>query len=287
MDKVLIADVAKKYTEYDLIRSNTDLPEFPNFRTELLLTFLRLSPSSVGHSELFSLVTSLAQLGLDTHDLIPETNANDGRKEVYSRQLKVLAGDYFSSRFYQLLSQAGHIEVTNHLAAAICEVNRLKMNLYTLMRQWKVTADEYIQFSVHIRSQLYLTFTRLLEGVYSKKWPDILLGFTRCEIIYDEIRNLDANRGLNKGWAFWHILHNGTKEERKQLQSGDADPGKVRNLLLKYNVKAQLLQMLDVQFRQLSDKIRQFDSDKLAYELYRIGEPFLRYLSAPRAMEEG
>ncbi len=199
----------------------------------------------------------------------------------------MLAGDYFSSRFYQLLSQAGHIEVTNHLAAAICEVNRLKMTLYTLMRQWKVTADEYIQFTVHIRSQLYLTFTRLLEGVYSKKWPDILLGFTRCEIIYDEIRNLDANRGLNKGWAFWHILHNGTKEERKQLQSGDADPGKLRNLLLKYNVKAQLLQMLDVQFRQLTDKIRQFDSDKLANELYRIGEPFLRYLSAPRAMEEG
>ncbi len=61
MDKVLIADVAKKYTEYDLIRSNTDLPEFPNFRTELLFAFLRLSPSSVGHSELFSLVTSLAQ----------------------------------------------------------------------------------------------------------------------------------------------------------------------------------------------------------------------------------
>ncbi|MDF2718815.1 MAG: hypothetical protein K0R28_5740, partial [Paenibacillus sp.] len=46
------------------------------------------------------------------------------------------------------------------------------------------------------------------------------------------------------------------------------------------------LQMLEYQFKLLSDKIRQFDSDKLVSELNRIGDPFARALTATRALEE-
>ena len=62
-------------------------------------------------SELFTLATSLVQLGLDTHDLVTASNDVKEKKAARSRQLKVLAGDYFSARFYHLLAQAGQIDM--------------------------------------------------------------------------------------------------------------------------------------------------------------------------------
>ncbi|MFK7695686.1 heptaprenyl diphosphate synthase component 1 [Paenibacillus sp. HJGM_3] len=288
MDTYSIEDTAKKYTQYDMIQANTELPAFPNMRTELLYTMLNKSSSFIRESELFALVTSLAQLGLDTHELIPVTNDRKEKKEARARQLKVLAGDYFSSRFYHLLSQAGQVEMIRQLSSAICEVNRLKMNLYAKMRQLKLTAEEYLHQSVTIRSQLYASFSKQMDGVVHHNWPDLLSSFASCEFILEEIKKLESGSGFRLSWAFWHIMQSGTKEEKRQLQQQDeADQSKWRPLLLKYNVKVLLLQMLESQFKHVSEKIRQLDSDKLMQDLYRIGEPFTRYLTAPKALEEG
>lgn len=287
MDNISIADAAKQYTEYDMIQDNTDLPDFPHLRSQLLLTFLQKSTLGADHSELYSLVTSLAQLGLDTHDLVAETNEKKGKKDARARQLKILAGDYFSSRFYQLLSQAGQVEMTRQIATAICEVNRIKMNLYTRVRALKMTAEEYLQLTTGIKMQLFLSFSRLLDGSGVRNWPEMLQSYTRCEVLLEEISRLETNRNLRASWGFWHVLQFGTKEEKKQLQHEDGDPGKLRTLFMKYNIKAQLHQMLETQFKLLTDKIRLLEPDKFAQDVYALGEPFLRHLAAPRALEEG
>ena len=126
MNSYRIPEIAKQYTEYDMIQTHTDLPDFPEFRTRLLFAFLNGNNKLSSSSELFTLATSLVQLGLDTHDLVTVSNDVKEKKAARSRQLKVLAGDYFSSRFYQSLAQAGQIEMIKQLSNAICEVNRLK-----------------------------------------------------------------------------------------------------------------------------------------------------------------
>ncbi|MDF2815682.1 MAG: heptaprenyl diphosphate synthase component I-like protein [Paenibacillus sp.] len=288
MDNYSLEDTAKKYTQYDMIQTNTDLPQFPNLRSELLFTVLKKGSSTVEQGELYALVASLAQLGLDTHEMIPATNDRKEKKEARARQLKVLAGDYFSSRFYYLLSQAGQVDMVRQMSEAICDVNRIKMNLYNKMLQWKVTAEDYLHLSVHIKSQLYTSFSRQLEGGLSRSWPELLQGYTKCEILLDEIKRVDHVGSFRSSWAFWHIMQSGTKEEKRQLQQQDEpDHTKLRTLILKYNVKAQLLQMLESQYKLVSDKIRALESDKLIQDLYRLGEPFTRYLTAPRAIEEG
>ncbi|MDF2669069.1 MAG: heptaprenyl diphosphate synthase component I-like protein [Paenibacillus sp.] len=288
MDNYTLEDSAKKYTQYDMIQSNTDLPQFPNMRSEMLFAVLKKGSSSAGNGELYALVAALAQLGLDTHEMIPATNDRKEKKEARARQLKVLAGDYFSSRFYNLLSQAGQVEMVRQMSDAICDVNRIKMNLYTKMLQWKVSAEDYLHLSVHIKSQLYASFSRQLEGGLSRSWPELLQGYTKCELLLEEIKRVDHVGSFRLSWAFWHIMQSGTKEEKRQLQQQEEpDHTKLRTLILKYNVKAQLLQMLESQFKLVSDKIRSLESDKLILELFRIGEPFTRYLTAPKAIEEG
>ena len=69
MNSYRIPEIAKQYTEYDMIQIHTDLPDFPEFRTRLLFAFLNGNSKLSSSSELYTLATSLVQLGLDTHDI--------------------------------------------------------------------------------------------------------------------------------------------------------------------------------------------------------------------------
>jgi len=281
-----IPEMAKQYTDYDMIRNHTELPEFPMTRIRLLLAFLDHPGLHDEKNELYALVTSLVQLGIDTHELVSETNDETEKKSVRSRQLKVLAGDYFSSRFYHLLSGAGQIEMIQQLSSAICEVNRLKMTFYTLMKQFRMSAEDYLDHMVRIKSQLFLGFGRLMEGVKSKLWPDLLRGITRCEVLMNEIARTKDMESFRDSWGYWHIMENGSKEERRQLELADKDESKFRPMLLKYNIKSQLIRMLEDQWNHLNRLFSELDSDKLVQELYHIGEPFLNLIAHPKAIEE-
>ncbi|SCW27932.1 heptaprenyl diphosphate synthase [Paenibacillus tianmuensis] len=286
MNTYRIPEMAKKYTEHDMIQKHTDLPLFPEFRTRLLYAFLNKHSTLAGHSELYTLVTSLVQLGLDTHDMVSVTNDAKEQKSARSRQLKVLAGDYFSSRFYYLLSHSGQIDLVGILSAAICEANRLKMNLYLKMKQLKLTADEYIRQSVEVKTQLFLSFANLLEERFYAVWPEVLCLFTRCEVLLQEIVRPESSQPYRDSWGFWHVLQQATREEKKLLQSEEPDPAKWRSLWLKYKVTPQLHQMLDACMKELQEKLQALEPEKLGKELQSIGEPFRRYLSAPRATQE-
>ncbi|WP_248925425.1 heptaprenyl diphosphate synthase component 1 [Paenibacillus hamazuiensis] len=286
MSSYRIPEIAKPYIEYDMIQKYTELPRFPEFRTRLLYAFLNKNASLSGNSELFALVTSLVQLGMDTHDMVSNHSNDKETIAARSRQLKVLAGDYFSSRFYHLLSQAGQIDLIGTLSNAICEANRLKMNLYLSMKQWKLTAEEYIKQSVDIKIQLFLSFSGLLEDVYSIVWPETLRRFTLLEVLIGEINRSEAAHDFVGSWGYWHVMQNGTKEEKKLLQTEEPDAFKLKNLWHKYKITAQLYHMLEQQTAQLQSTLAEFGTDKLAAELQHISEPLRNYLAAPRAIEE-
>lgn len=286
MNAFHVPELAKQYTDYDMIQAHTELPEFPATRTRLLCAFLEHQSHRDANGELYALAASLVQMGIDTHEMVSVSNDVKEKKAVRSRQLKVLAGDYFSSGFYQLLSQAGQIEMVRQLSSAICEVNRLKMTFYERMKQLKLTAEDYMEQSVSIRSQLFVHFNRLMDGVQHRMWPEILRAVARCEVLAGEILRSDNLKEFRCSWGYWHILQNGTREERKHLEAPDHEEGKLKPLLLKYNIKGQLYKMLEEQVLQVADKAKQLDSEKLIQELVHIGEPFLRMVRQPKVSEE-
>ncbi|MFH5184744.1 heptaprenyl diphosphate synthase component 1 [Paenibacillus sp. TAB 01] len=286
MNSYRIPEMAQKYMEYDMITKHTDLPHFPEFRARLLYAFLSRHSVFSSSSELFTLVTTLVQMGLDTHDMVSINNNVKEMKASRSRQLKVLAGDYFSGRFYYLLSHAGHIHLIGIISDAICEANRLKMSLYQLMKQIKMTADDYIKQSVEVKTQLFLAFAGFMEESVRGAWPEVLRLFTQCEVLMQEINRSEIAQQYKDSWGYWHIMQLASKEEKKHIQSEDADPSKLRSIWLKYKVTPQLYQMLNSSMKQLQDKLQSLDSKELGKELLLIGEPFMRYLSTPKAMEE-
>jgi len=270
--------LAQKYMDYDMITQHTDLPEFPDGRIRLLHAVLGQQPAVAGNKELFSLVTSLVQMGLDTHDMVEnETPGNKlGTIGMRAQQLKVLAGDYFSSRFYHLLSQAGHIDAIRRLSEAICELNRIKMNGYAKMKQLQLSAEEYLRYGAEIKSGLFLSFTAFMQGLYARLWPELVERFCRCEVLLQELKNAERADKLAGSWIFWHIMHEGTEDDRRQLtMDREVDNGLLRHFIEKYGVIEKLGSQLRQSAMQLRELVARIPSDKLMRELQSLTEPFL------------
>ncbi|WP_274651651.1 heptaprenyl diphosphate synthase component 1 [Paenibacillus humicola] len=273
-----IPEMAKKYIEYDVIQKHTELPAFPDSRIRLLFAFLANQRTPMLHSELYSLVVSLVQLGMDTHDLIDSDSGRVGEREMRARQLKVLAGDYYSSRFYQLLSQAGQVDMIRRISEGVCEVNRLKMNLYTRMKLLKVTAEEYINHCVQLKTELFRAFGGIVDDKMSRIWPELLHGIGRCEVIADELARAGAPERFGGSWGYWHILSEGSDEEKQELSRRQEEPSFIQTLLAKYDIRSQLAEKLRQSVQQVQTIASRIESDKLMRELMQIGESFLRPL---------
>jgi heptaprenyl diphosphate synthase len=228
------------------------------------------------NKELFSLVTSLVQMGLDTHEMVENAPAAEGLAGMRSRQLQVLAGDYFSSRFYQLLSQAGQIEMIRKLSEAICDLNRIKMSFYLKMKQMKLNAEEYVNHGAELRSGLFMSFSHLMTGLYGRLWPDLLDRFSRCELLMQELARIERSGRLAESWGVWHILEEGDAEDREQLALRRDDTGFIRQLLEKYGVEGKLGGLLRQSVQQLQSLVQRLQSDRLARDLQPLLEPFVK-----------
>jgi heptaprenyl diphosphate synthase len=282
-----ISEIAKKYVEYDMIQAHTELPAIPETRIRLLFAFLANQRTPMLHSELYSLVVLLVQLGMDTHDEIDSESGRVAEKEMRSRQLKVLAGDYYSSRFYQLLAQAGQVDMIRRISNGVCEVNKLKVNLYMRMKQLKLTAEEYLNQCVQLKTELFTAFTAILDEKMSRVWTELLQGFGRCEVVFDELLRSEKPERFGDSWAYWHVLQVGTDEEKRRLSEPQQELSFVTSLISTYDVHGQLAEKLRQAVAQLQGIVSRLESDKLVRELQQIGETFMRpLLPAASALNE-
>jgi heptaprenyl diphosphate synthase len=284
MTETRITQMANKYMNHEMISLHTELPEFPDGRISLLYTVLSHQPVATSQKELLSLVTSLVQMGLDTHDMVDNepNSAKGGLIGMRAQQLKVLAGDYFSSRFYQLLSQAGQIESIRHISEAVCDINRVKMNFYAKMKQMKLNAEEYLHYGVALKSGLFLSFTGFMSGLYERLWPELVERFSRCEVLLQELQRVEKMSALEGSWGVWHVLQEGTEEDRLALGDRREDQNFLKSMLSKYDIAEKLGGLLRQSTGQLQTLLQRLQSDKLMREMQPLLEPFLQATGTQR-----
>lgn len=270
MKPYLVPELAQKYGYHDMIESHTQLPDFPDLRVRLLFSFLNEQRFAAKYSELYALTVALVQQGLDTHEMVDNEQGLIKTQEMRSRQLRILAGDFFSSRFYQLLAQAGQIDMVKRISEAIVEVNRLKAELYIAIKQGSVTADNYLTQRSRLKAELFVRFEELLEDRFVKSWRELLETISQLETIQEELE-LDMEKFAGS-WGYWHIRQAGTLEEQRLLTEHRSERSFIGPLLLKYDIKGQLNRMLLEVVEQLHGQIEQLESDKLAALLSQLKE---------------
>ncbi|WP_314585402.1 heptaprenyl diphosphate synthase component 1 [Paenibacillus terrigena] len=281
MKRYRIPEMAEKAMKHDMISSNMEMPDFPDARIRLLFVYLDKNPTIKRNSELYALASSLVQMGLDTHDLIDTDDEKKSEREMRTRQVNVLAGDFFSSRFYQLLAQAGEVKMVRQLSEAVCEVNRQKMNLYMRVKQLLLSTDEYLSLLVQLKMYLFTAFQSVMDEVNQKTWPDMLRAFTQCEIVREEMNKNNELRSFKGSWAYWHILHEGTEEDQLLLRDNKVEVRHIQSLWTKYNIHNLLLDKLRQTIADIQNMLREPVSEKINRDLMSIAEPFLRITHEP------
>lgn len=277
-----VPQLAEKYMNYDMIQNHTQLPSFPDARVHLLYIFLKNSGrNTADQEELYALVTSLVQLGLDTHESIDATTGSRGESQMRSLQLKVLAGDYFSGRFYQLLAQSGSISVISLLSRAVSDVNVMKMNLYSKMREMKLTAEEYLKHMVQLNMQLFLSFASLLEEAVQDNFKALLTQVSQCETLIREMDRCSSPETGRQGYGYWYLLEQVNDEERRLLTGDKSDAKDWRKLVLKHKVMERLLDKL----RESVQAARQLIPGRHPEGQFELMlEPFLKRLGTYRTV---
>lgn len=252
MEKYSVADAANQYVEYDMIQAHTAIPSYSELRLQLLHAVLTQSAHVKQKSELYALVTALVQLGMDTHDLIDTETEYLSESKMRSRQLKVLAGDYFSARFYHLLAKSGEIQLVGKLSHAVANVNRLKIALYEKAKSATVLADDYIKERIHINSELFKQFTEYIDKTIQPAWHTLLPLVTQFEVIYDELERTNFNEGYAKSYAYWLIQERSLVENTNQCSEEE-----LQKLIDEYDVKDKLVDLLDTTMYQIKNSIEQ------------------------------
>lgn len=290
MKPYCIPQLAKPYTNYDMIQRHTDLPPFSDGRGHLLYIFLNHSSTAKGRSEgeLYTLVTELVQIGLDTHERIDRSNDVRGGDPMRSRQLKVLAGDYFSSWFYHLLAKSNQIEMVGILSKAIADFNVMKANLYVKMRERFISAEQYLRHMVQLNMRLFLSFSPMIEESLVELWEKLLAEFSQCETVIGELRRSKDPSNARESYSYWKIFEYATDDERELLQSSSFDQRDWELLIKKCKCDSILIDKLNQSLQTIQELLKGINDEHLISELGALLDRFLRQMkNSGQAAVEG
>lgn len=125
--------------EHHFLRQFVNQPVIDDEKIAVLYFLLKDYPTY--ERENYIITVMLVQIALNTHDNVTDgPEFADHLPERKSKQLTVLAGDYYSGLYYLTLSELDNIRMTNTLATAIKLINERKMNLYyheyTTLAEW-------------------------------------------------------------------------------------------------------------------------------------------------------
>jgi heptaprenyl diphosphate synthase len=206
-------------------------PKLDMFHMHISLILLQAAELPSEDVELLMTVVLLIHHGLRVHDDILLASAQPDERY---RQLNVLAGDYFSSKYFHLLAQDGHVYAIGRFARAISRINEAKAEREKYMRDFSCTEERYMRISERIHGELLHT----LREIYlpnDSLWEDIVSFAVRAYVLKEEYMGLkQGNWVLNL--ANIYMYDQASTEERRYMKSVPLGQ-MLDNRLLSYHVK--------------------------------------------------
>jgi heptaprenyl diphosphate synthase len=116
----------------------------------------------------FVVTTILIQIALDTHELVSNTtNPIEKESSLKSRQLTVLAGDYFSGLYYKILADSNNLAMIRALSEGIKEINEHKIFLY------QKDSDGIEKLMNNILTIESALINKLADYLHESNWKDV------------------------------------------------------------------------------------------------------------------
>ncbi|WML53894.1 heptaprenyl diphosphate synthase component 1 [Neobacillus sp. PS3-12] len=178
----------------------------------LLITIMDQLELSDKQRENYALATMLIQIALDTHEQISNEKIN-GIPQITSRQLTVLAGDYYSGLYYKLLADSEDIFMINVLAGGIKEVNEHKISVF----QQEFDGIEKLMASIKIIESSLIT--KIIDYFHVNVWYEIVSNLLLVKRLLSE-KNRYSQTGCSQLFeAMKKIVFAKSESKMKDLSS--------------------------------------------------------------------
>lgn len=155
-------------------------PKPSNIKLGLLYLFLYSKSYSVEELRHICSAAGLIQIGLDIHDWVTNERLLTP-SQIETRQLQVLAGDYFSSLYYRLLASLGDPETIRKIAESVRKINQQKVIFY----QHKIEVDRSFEQWLLLYKEIDLGFFYGFLSTDDEVWMKLFDHFITLDILYN------------------------------------------------------------------------------------------------------
>ncbi|MFC4768915.1 heptaprenyl diphosphate synthase component 1 [Effusibacillus consociatus] len=258
------------------------LPNLEQFQLKTAIAILETAGCSKKETELITSVLLLIYHGLSVHE-----NIDENQIEGNFRQLKVLAGDYYSSKYYYLLASQGQIELIGLFAEAVAKINEAKAERAALLRLDQSNTDKYLLLTERIHGELlYALCSRYLRA------ESVTFDLVRL-LVKAHIFGIEYNQFLSGHWyanlSYLFIKEQATEEEIRLLASKHSylQDSKIMTIHVKYGTSSYLFEQLQTGLVTVQSLLSVPDSPIAAERFNRICA-FLKesYMETQRIVEE-
>lgn len=187
------------------IDTKVSTPKIPDFLYEWLYEMYECHATDHFHqkqTDLTSFITAmcLVQSGLEVHDQIRTNVHTYSNEEIPMMQIHVLQGDYYSSKFYHLLSKNGDVKGIQNLCLAIMDVNRKKVAIRESLNQGQYPFEKHFEIQVQIRSMLFETFADAIVNERKNMFIDGLRWIAAIRYLNEEQECFVSGHSLASMW---------------------------------------------------------------------------------------
>lgn len=178
----------------------------------LLISIMDQLELSDKQRENYALATMLIQIALDTHEQISNEKINE-IPQITSRQLTVLAGDYYSGLYYKLLADSEDIFMINVLAGGIKEVNEHKISVF----QQEFDGIEKLMASIKIIESSLIT--KIIDYFQVHVWYEIVSNILLVKRLLSEKNRYSQTGSSQLFEAMKKIVFAKSESKMKDLSS--------------------------------------------------------------------
>ncbi len=234
----------------------------PSNQIPVIHILLQSSGLPMATINLLTTASSLIESGLNTHARI-----EDYVGQTTTRQLSVLAGDYYSGKYYKILADANMVNAIHIFAKSIQQINEAKMSRHFA---------SFDQVSVNIYliwlEQIYGSIALNLVEEYSLEehlWRPICLNLALVQALTDEklqvIPTYKSQISL-KLILLYEALRPTSEEQFKQLLE---DRAEVERLFAKHQIDRSLAAYIDTFLEAALSNIEKLQTKHIKDELKR------------------
>jgi heptaprenyl diphosphate synthase len=183
---------------------------------KLLLTISMLETHGLTNKEMedFVVTTMLIDIALDTHEQVSNSSKElTEDNDLKPRQLTVLAGIYYSSLYYKILSDSSNLAMIRVLSEGIKEVNEHKIIYY------HKDADDINQLMNSLMKIESAVITKVADYFHEMIWKEITIHYLMIKKLVMEKDLFQAEKHSNLFEALRELVFpnvNGLSLEQKQ-----------------------------------------------------------------------